>query len=203
MEIIERMERVRDILGTPNPLTAKKIQNQLNRQMQDFIARSPLVMLSTVDEAGFPTVSPKGDHPGFVKIRDAGTLLIPERKGNKLAFTFENLLRQPRAGLLFIVPGTAETLRVHGRCRVIHDSALGRELASATQDALLVIELSVVSCYFHCGKALLRGRAWDAESWPPRQRVSFGAEIAGTDPAAAALAEQIDSAIDARYQADL
>lgn len=203
MEPIEHIDQVREILGSPNPAIFSKIKPQLNGRMIDFIRASPLVMIASVDQDGFPTVSPKGDAPGFVAVRDAQTLLIPERKGNKLAFSFENILLHPKAGLIFVVPGTAETLRVHGQCRIIHDSALGKELASSSQDALLVIEVKISTCYFHCAKPFLRSKAWVPETWGPRLRVSFGEEIFGNAEEQAAEAALLDAAVTSRYETDL
>jgi PPOX class probable FMN-dependent enzyme len=203
MTHIANIDKVRQILGVPNELTYRKIKPRLNSRMVSFIKAAPLMMLATVDKDGFPTVSPKGDHPGFVGVRDDETLLIPERKGNKLAFSFQNILEHPKVGLIFMVPGTTETLRIHGECRVIHDPALEMELASATQEALLVIELKISSCYFHCAKAFLRSKAWVAESWGPRQYVSFGEEIFGPSPDQATEVAQLDSAVMKRYETDI
>ena len=203
METIKHFDQVREVLGAPNPATFSKIKTQLNDRMIGFIRASPLVMIATVDQDGFPTVSPKGDAPGFVAVRDTQTLLIPERKGNKLAFSFGNILRHPKAGLIFVVPGTPETLRVHGQCRIIHDSALGQELASSSQDALLVIEVKVSTCYFHCAKPFLRSKAWTPETWGPRLRISFGEEIFGNAEGQAAEVAQLDAAVTSRYETDL
>ena len=203
MDIIESFDLIRDILGTPNPATYQKIQPCLNARMMRFVEKSPLAMFATVDAEGFPTISPKGDEPGFIKVRDARTLLLPERKGNKLAFSLENLMGHPEAALILMIPGTPETLRIHGRCRVIRDEVLNRELASATQDALLVMEMSVVKCYFQCAKAFLRSKAWSPESWGPREKVSFGEEIFGTSADARDAAQSLDSGVDERYKTDL
>jgi len=203
METIESFERVREVLGTPNPAAYKKIKQRLNARMTGFIAQAPLVMIATVDRDGFPTVSPKGDAAGFVAVKDDQTLLLPERKGNKLAFSFENLVSHPKAGLIFVVPGTPETLRVQGNCRVIHDPMLCKEMASATHDALLLLEIKVTSCYFHCAKALLRSQTWVPETWGPRQKISFGKEILGESTDAELAAMQLDAGIAARYLTDL
>lgn len=203
MEHIIEQSRIREILGTPNALTRQKIKGNLHQGMMRFIKASPLVMLATVDEMGFPTVSPKGDQPGFVQVPDERTLWIPERKGNKLAFTFENLLINPKLGLIFMVPGSDETLRVQGHAKVLHDVALCQSLASATQDALLIIEVSVTQCYFHCAKAFLRSQAWRAESWGPKQVVSFGEEILGASSEVLDAVTQLDAGVRSRYQTDL
>jgi PPOX class probable FMN-dependent enzyme len=203
MEHIIQHSRIREILGTPNATTRQKIKGNLHAGMKRFIDASPLVMMASVDEMGFPTVSPKGDQPGFVRVQDDQTLLIPERKGNKLAFTFENLLKNSKLGLIFMVPGSDETLRVHGHARVLHDPALCKSMASASHDALLVIEVTVTQCYFHCAKAFLRSQTWRPNSWGPKQSVSFGEEIFGTAAEVADAVTQLDSGVRGRYQTDL
>jgi predicted pyridoxine 5'-phosphate oxidase superfamily flavin-nucleotide-binding protein len=129
--------------------------------------------------------------------------LIPERKGNKLAFTLENLLNNPKLGLIFVVPGSDEILRVHGHVRVLHDAALCKSMACESQEALLVMEVTVTQCYFHCAKAFLRSQAWRPESWGPQQSVSFGEEIFGTSADVADAVTQLDSGVRGRYQTDL
>jgi len=203
METIGSLERVREILGAPNPATYEKIKPRLNDRMAKFIASAPLVMLATIDSNGFPTVSPKGDAPGFITVKDDQTLLLPERKGNKLAFSFENLMSHSKAGLIFIVPGTPETLRVHGNCRVLYDPVLCKEMSSSTQDALLVVEIKITSCYFHCAKSFLRSQTWAPGTWGPRQKVSFGEEILGQSTNTESAVRQLDEGVKARYVTDL
>lgn len=203
MQIIDSPEAIRAVLGEPGALTARKIKTRLDEAMRTFIARSPLLMLATVDAEGFPAVSPRGDGPGFVQVVDDTTLRIPERKGNRLALGLTSLLGHPRAGLLFLVPGTAETLRVQGSCRILHDPVLNRAMASATQSALLVLEMRVHRCFFHCGKALLRSAVWQPQGWPPAQDISFGTQILGDAPEARQAAVEFDAAVRGRYQTDL
>ena len=140
--------QLRDIIGTPNPIASKKIYNFLNPRMLDFIGKSPLLMLSTVDELGFPTISPKGDKPGFVKIDKQGRLLIAELRGNKLAFSLTNILQRPQVALFLLVPGSMETLRIHGECKLVTGELICKKLASDSHNALLVLEVTVKNAYF-------------------------------------------------------
>lgn len=196
MNKIQHLKALREALGgEPHPLSSKKIYNRLNPQMQAFIAQSPLLMLSTVDADGFPTISPKGDEAGFVYIEDSNTLLIPERKGNKLAFSLQNILDNGKVALLFSVPGVNETLRVHGKCSLIHDEALCKQLASQTHDALLIMRVEVINAYFHCAKAYLRSKTWKPESQSSMLKVSFGKEIAGNVNEGEAFEEQVDNLV--------
>lgn len=124
MERIKNIEQLRNIISQPTPVAHLKIQKQLNERARSFIQHSPLVMLSTSNEGGESTISPKGDLPGFVLIEDSQTLCLPERRGNRLLFSLQNILHNPNIGLLFIVPGTNETLRISGTAELIADDAL-------------------------------------------------------------------------------
>lgn len=199
MEEIKEFSQIREILGEPNPVAIKKIYPYLNERMIKFIATSPIMMLSTVDSEGFPTVSPKGDKPGFVNTPDKNTLLIPELRGNKLAFSLANLVEQNKIGLIFIVPGSVESLRVHGTCRLVKSDKLCQSMASASHNALLVFEVRVTNAYFHCGKAFLRSNTWKPETWPEKIKVSFGQEIAENSD----FIESLDAGVNQRYITDL
>ncbi len=111
---IETTAALRKLIGSPSELVPYKIHRELNPRAIEFIGKSPMLMLSTAGADGHATVSPKGDPAGFVHVKDSRTLLIPERKGNKLIFTLQNILANPKVGLIFLVPGTCETLRVQG-----------------------------------------------------------------------------------------
>src|SRR4051812_46823424 len=106
MNKIKDLNHLRDLVGEHSKEAPYKIYNSLNERMTSFIQSSPLVMISTIDHDGVPTISPKGDHPGFVSVQPDGTLLIPERKGNKLIFSLTNLLSNPNIALIFLLPGT-------------------------------------------------------------------------------------------------
>ncbi|MFC4257874.1 MSMEG_1061 family FMN-dependent PPOX-type flavoprotein [Marinobacter lacisalsi] len=200
---ITNIEHIRNILGEPSPRTTGKIYDHLNARMVNFIRHSPLVMVTTVDSEGFPSISPKGDDPGFVHVEDAGHLLIPERKGNKLAFSFQNILEGSKVGLLFMVPGTTEVLRVHGTPTLVHDDKLNQKLMSKSQQALLVTRLAVANAYFHCGKALIRSGIWNPETPRPQVKVSFGQEIAENRSLSSSEADAIDEGVEERYRTDI
>lgn len=200
---INTKEQLRVIIGTPNPMASKKIYAFLNQRMLDFIEKSPVLMLSTVDQFGFPTISPKGDKPGFVKIDKKGRLLIPELRGNKLAFSLNNILQHPQVALFFMVPGSMETLRVHGECKLLSGELICKKLASESHNALLALEVTVTNAYFHCAKALLRSQLWESATWPEQIKISFGKEIAENSGADAQFIKQVDDAVADRYMTDL
>ncbi|MEH6345368.1 MAG: MSMEG_1061 family FMN-dependent PPOX-type flavoprotein [Bermanella sp.] len=203
MEELNSLDAIRAVLGEPRSTALKKIYSELNPRMTEFISRSPLIMMSTVDEDGWPTISPRGDVPGFVQSQDSGTLLIPEYKGNKLAFSLQNLLVNNKVALLFTLPGVSEVLRVHGTCRILKDPELCRQLASSSQNALMVIEVRVINAYFHCGKAMLRSQAWNSKAWPEPMKVSLGLEVAENTKQDNEFAADYDKGVNERYVTDL
>ena len=178
MKRVQSKDQLRSIMGTPSPTTPMKFHSSLNAKATEFIQKSPLLFLSTADASGRPTVSPKGDPPGFIRIENPTTLLIPERKGNRLLASLQNIVENDQIGLIFLVPRTVETLRVHGKCSLIVDDELCHSFTIRGQAAILVMRVEVTECYFHCGKALLRSDLWNPTSWPVGVSVSFGAEIA-------------------------
>ena len=205
MRQIRSAEELRALLGHPSPYTAKKVHRSLNGTAEEFIGKSPLLFLSTVDPAGRPTVSPKGDTPGFVRVESPTTLLIPERKGNRLLMTLQNLLANESIGLLFAVPRTTETLRVLGKCSLVVDDDLCRSFAIGGRAALLVLRVEVSECFFHCGKAFIRSDLWNPASWPAPAAISFGREIAeNLKPAnEAEFIKDLDCSVEERYRTDL
>lgn len=200
---IRTVAELRAIVGEPNPLTPVKIQAALDSTMQDFIGRAPFLVLSTADAEGRQEASPKGDAPGFVAIADERTLLVPERKGNRLVMGLRNVLANPHVGMLFVIPGTPETLRVNGTAELTSDPELCARLSARDKPAVLAIRVRVEECFFHCAKAFLRADLWKPERWPERYRLSFGKMLApriGGDDSVAAV---IDQAIEEDYRNNL
>ena len=203
MARIESAEALRTLLGSPSDLVRRKIHSQLNARAVDFIGKSPMLMLSTADAQGNATVSPKGDPAGFVHVEDEHTLLIPERKGNKLIFSLTNILANPAIGLVFMVPGTCETLRIQGHAELLDDAALCEKVYARGAKALLVIRVRVTECYFHCAKAFLRSDLWNPDTWPEKITISFGEEIAESGGMERAVIDEFDRGVAGRYKTDL
>ena len=203
MSRIETLEQLRAALGEPREATKAKVLPQLDEQASDFIRASAFAIFSTVSKEGVVEASPKGDEPGFVRIEDATTLLMPERSGNNLAFGLSNILETGRVGLIFLKPRTGETLRITGRAEIFDDAGLREKLGTAERPALLAIRINVERCYFHCARALLRSKLWDPESWPPAQRILFGKIIAPRVGGDAAMADAIDERVQTGYTTNL
>jgi len=193
---ITTLDDLRAIIDEPNPVTRQKVFDSLDDQMREFIERAPFCLLATAGADGKLEVSPKGDEPGFVKVEDDRTLLLPDRKGNKLLFGLQNILANPEVALIFLVPGTDETLRVQGRAELYRDPALLARLAMRGQPALIAVRVRIERCFFHCARAFLRAQLWTPATWPEGHRVSFGRQLAPKLGGGDALAAQIDAAID-------
>lgn len=162
--IIRTENELESVIGPPMDVRAK-IRTQLDDVMKEFIARSPLVFISTIDANGHVDVSPKGDPCGFVKVDAAGNLLIPDRPGNRLTFGFRNILRNGQIGLIFVVPNQRETLRVKGVATLHKDPGLLTALQANGKAALLCTYVEVKECFMHCGKALIRSKLWQPAAW--------------------------------------
>ena len=163
--VISSEQQLADIIGEPHEFIAEKVKTSLDEPMLEYIQRSPLIFLSTLDANGQADVSPKGDAPGFVHIDNAGNLLIPDRPGNKLTFGFKNILNNGNVGLIFVVPTQRETLRIKGRATLSNDPALLEQLSAQGKPALLCTYIEVDECFFHCGKAMIRSRLWQPDRW--------------------------------------
>jgi len=200
---IESVEHLRAIVGELNPATQLKVFDTLIGPAQEFIRRSPFLVLSTSDEHGNQDVSPKGDAPGFVAVEDERTLLIPDRKGNKLVFGLQNILANPHVGVLFLLPGTGETLRINGRATLTADPAVLERLAARGQQAVLAIRVTVEECFFHCAKAFLRAQLWKPETWAAPHHVSFGKMLAEKLGGDQQVASTIDALIEEDYRTNL
>lgn len=168
--LIDDEAKLRQVIGEPMEFVRAKVGQRLNQAMQHFIAKSPLIFVSTIDSAGNPDVSPKGDPAGFVEVVTDDELLIPERLGNRLTFGFSNILDNGRVGLIFIVPNQLETLRVKGRATLHADPAVLERLQVAGKPALLFTRVKIEECFFHCGKAMVRSHLWQPDKWQDERR---------------------------------
>lgn len=162
---IHTVKQLREVISEPNPMISNKLQTTLDDNCIDFVSKSPLIFLGTSDAKGRQDVSPKGDAPGFVKVLDETTLVIPERPGNHLALGFLNMLENDHVGVIFVVPGTKETFRVNGKARLSKDPELLEQLSANGKPALLCTIVDVEEVFFHCGKALIRSKLWQPEFW--------------------------------------
>jgi PPOX class probable FMN-dependent enzyme len=155
-DVVTAEAQLRAHIGHPSHRVLAKHVTALDVHSRAFIARSPLVMIA----------SPKGDPPGFVHVLDDRTLAIPERPGNRKADTFSNLIENRRVGLLFMIPGKQETLRVSGSAAIVRDQWLRDRLAAHGKTPELALAVTVEEVFFHCAKCVIRSQLWNPGGWP-------------------------------------
>jgi len=159
---ITRIEDLRALYGNARERSVKKEIPQLDPHCIRFIGLSPFLVVSSAGASGDLDASPRGGDPGFVKVLDSHTLLIPDSPGNNRLDTLQNIVQTGRVGLLFLVPGVDETLRVNGTAWLSTDEADRAACADAKRVPKLAIRVSVQAAYLHCAKALMRSKLWDA-----------------------------------------
>ncbi|EJF09185.1 MULTISPECIES: pyridoxamine 5'-phosphate oxidase family protein [Pontibacter] len=176
-EIISTVEDLQALLGTPSDLVNNKSIDYLDSHCRDFISKASMLFVSTSDAAGNCDVSPRGDAAGFVLALDEKRLVIPERPGNKRCDTLRNILENPKVGLIFIIPGLEETLRVNGKACIIKDEIILTQLAAQGKVPVVGIGVEVEECYIHCAKAFKRSSLWQPEQWPAQETLPRPAAI--------------------------
>ncbi|MGF1563593.1 MAG: MSMEG_1061 family FMN-dependent PPOX-type flavoprotein [Geminicoccaceae bacterium] len=159
-------EQLRALVGQPGSLASQKTIDHIDAICARFIAASPFVVLATRGPDGLLDLSPKGDPAGFVGVLDAHTLALPDRPGNKRFDSYENLMVDPTVGLIFLIPGRDETLRVAGQGRIRTDPALLDRFAVDGRAPRFVLLVQVREAFLHCAKCMLRSQMWQPEHWP-------------------------------------
>lgn len=167
MHEITTQDELRELLGHPQPRVRDKARTELGDLDREFLAASTLCLVGTAAADGTCDVSPKGDPAGFVHVLDVRTVAIPERPGNRRADGFVNVLANPHVGLLHLVAGRGDTLRINGRARLVRDASYFDVLTVQGHRPVLALEVTVEQVFFHCAKAFLRSGLWDPESWTP------------------------------------
>ena len=203
-EIISTEAQLREVLGVPSAGSVDKQLSILDQHSRNFIGRSPFALISTADASGRCDVSPRGDGAGFIKVLDDKTLLIPDRPGNKRGDTLSNIIKNPHAGILFLIPDVEETLRVNGLAALIRDPDLLQRMAFRDKTPQLAIAVEAEEVYFHCAKAFKRSGLWDPEQWSGRGDLpSLGQIMMDQTKPKDATAESIDCTIEEAYKTNL
>lgn len=200
--MIDSKEKLRAAYPPAKERSVKKQLTRLDRHCLRFVSLSPFVVLSSGTQEGGFDASPRGGEPGFVKASDSTTLLIPDAPGNNRLDTLENIIASGRLGLLFLIPGVDETLRVNGRARLLDDPALLRTFANEKRTPKLAIEVKVEDVYLHCAKALMRSKLWSAESRVERAVLPTMGQMLADQLGEPAL-EETQAQMVERYKADL
>jgi uncharacterized protein len=185
MDTITDKAELRDCYGQTSDLAARKTLDHVDKHARAFIGLCPLMIMATSDSSG-ADCSPRGDAPGFIQVADERTLVIPDRRGNNRLDSLQNIAANPEVGLLFLVPGVNETLRINGRAEIVIDAGLLAKFAVHGKVPTSALLVRVREVFFHCGKALIRSDLWNPEkkierkSFPSLGRI-LADQIAGVN----------------------
>ncbi|MEC1158908.1 MSMEG_1061 family FMN-dependent PPOX-type flavoprotein [Cytobacillus horneckiae] len=175
--IIQNEEDLRALHTPPSRGAANKVITTIDEHCQSFIAQSPMLFLATSNSEGKCDNSPRGDHTGFVHIIDEHYLVIPERPGNRRLDSLSNILSNPQVGLLFIIPGLGETLRINGKATIIQDKDILDKMAINGKAPLLGIAVKAEECFIHCPNSFNRSSLWKPEEWEVKENLPAPAKI--------------------------
>jgi uncharacterized protein len=162
-QVIQNEAELREILGYAGKAPQNKVIPEIDEICRAFIEKSPFVLLGSTDANSSMDVSPKGDPAGFVQVMDSKTLLIPDRPGNRRGDTLSNILQNPHIGLLFLVPGRSDTLRVNGTAQIVRDDDVRERFIMQGKVPMFVIAVTVKEVFFHCTKCVVRSGLWSSE----------------------------------------
>jgi PPOX class probable FMN-dependent enzyme len=202
-DVLASADEITALYGDPVEAVVSKIIDHLDGHCRDFIALSPFVLVATADEAGNCDVSPKGGAPGFVSVLDAKRLAIPDAPGNRLAYSLRNVVASGRAGLLFIIPGMEETLRVNGRAWLTRDPEVLEPLAAGARPPKVAIGVAVQEAFLHCAKAFKRSALWRPADWPDRSGLASAARIWRDHMALDLTTQDVQQFVDDDYKNNL
>src|SRR5262245_34236804 len=192
MEFVTSRDVLRSFYRQPGDGAVRKEMRALDIHAKGFLKRSPFVLIGSSDGNGNADVTPKGDRPGFVAVLDDATIAIPDRPGNNRLDTLENIVANPAVGLIFLIPGMDETLRINGTARITVDPALRERLAAEGKMPATVILVAIRAVYMHCAKAFMRSQLWKPESWPERASLPTLGQILKDQLALTEPAEETD-----------
>ena len=202
-DVVTTSEQLHEILGKPSKVAAEKAIPALDRHCRDFIDRSPFVLIATAGGNGSIDVSPKGDPAGFVQILGNNTIAIPDRKGNRRADTFSNILENPKVGLFFMVPGYRETLRITGTAIIVRDIELRQLMAVKGSIPELALVVNIDEVFFHCAKCVIRSGLWDADNWNNIDEMSRLADALSDQTSSEESAQEMHERIEESYEVNL
>lgn len=195
--------KLREIVGEVMPQAATKERAKLHERDREWLAASPYCVLATADAEGNCDASPKGDPAGkLVHVLDDSTLAIPERKGNHRVDGYHNVLANPHVGVLSLIPGRRETLRINGRARVVSDAPFFEDMVVKGHKPVLALVIEIDTIYFHCGKASMRSGIWKPETWAPDALPQHAQLVKETQVVEATLEELVDK-YGPKYEAGL
>jgi uncharacterized protein len=163
---ITTIDELVKLIGVPLPRVANKVRSRLHELDRQWLAASPFCLVATADESGACDVSPKGDPPGqLAYVINETTIALAERPGNRRADGYKNVLVNPHVGLIFLIPGRGDTLRINGRARLVSDAPFFDDMIVKGHEPILALVVEIEEIFHHCAKALLRSQLWRPETW--------------------------------------
>jgi PPOX class probable FMN-dependent enzyme len=168
-ELVEvaSVDELTELVGQPTARVADKVRGRLHELDRAWLAASPFCLIATSDADGRCDVSPKGDPRGFTLVLDDTTVVVPDRPGNRRVDGFRNILANPHVGLVYLVPGRGDTLRINGHATLVRDAPFFDDLIVRGHRPKLAMVVRVEEVFYHCSKAFLRSELWRPESWVP------------------------------------
>lgn len=191
--VITTADDLRALVPPPRPAQQTKVLDALDVHGRRWIERSPFAIVASADAAGRMDLSPKGDPPGFVRVLDDRTIAIPDRPGNRRLDTLGNVLERPRVGVMLLVPGRGEVLRVGGTGQIVTDPDLLATMVVADRPPVLALVVSIDEVMFHCGKSVIRSQLWSPEEWPSIDGLASYAECLADQTASDETVEQMEA----------
>lgn len=195
-EVIATRERLRELSKTPSFRARNKVIDHVDEICRRFIAASPFLIVASRGADGQIDVSPKGDPAGFVSVLDEKTLAIPDRLGNNRLDTFENLLVHPEIGLIFMIPGHGDTLRISGTGKIVRDVSLQARLAVNGKQPNLILVITIAEVFLHCPKCAFRSKLWSPQDWPSQSDLPSLAQAIVTHAQSGETVAEVQAVID-------
>ena len=190
---VQSENALRGLYRTPGEVAAKKVLSRLDKHCKDFIGLSPFLCIATAGADGSADVSPRGDAPGFVGVPDDHTIVIPDRLGNNRLDTLANIVENQNVGIIFLIPGFNDILRVNGHGKIVDDPALLATYAVDGKVPATVLVISVNEAFLHCPKALMRANLWSEEARVPRDAMPTAGKIYKDQIALVESAEELEA----------
>ena len=191
-DVVTTREELRAMFGAPHERAVKKDRGRLDAHTREFIARSPFLLLATASREGRCDVSPKGDAPGFVLVLDDSHLVIPDRLGNNRIDGHLNIVDNPHVGMIFLIPGREDTLRINGRACVVRDAEILARLEAQGKRPKVAVGVEIEECFLHCAKAFKRSGLWEPERWPDLAGLASPAQMLFDHTKATGTVEELD-----------
>ena len=203
LDNITDQQELREHFGEPLHIAVAVEKPQLDKHHRRFIEHSPFICIASAGADGQPAVSPKGDAPGFVKILDDKTLLIPDRPGNNKVEGFGNIVENPKVSLIFFIPGVMETLRVHGEGQIVLEKELLKLGKVGSKSPATATLINVTKAYMHCGKALLRSKLWDHDQYIAKGMIPPFGQVIKEQANVPMSQEEVQGVVDQEYKDNL